>query len=67
LCAFLQDRGAYKHENACFVSLHIFFSEKITIKRQPSIDFDFYNLSSSGDKESGDIDIIWLLIYFTIL
>ena len=38
--------------------------------RQQSIDFDFYNLSSSGDvvyKEPGDIDTSWLLIYFTIL
>jgi len=39
--------------------------------RQPSIDFDVCNVSSSGDvvykyKERGDIDTSWLLIYFTI-
>jgi hypothetical protein len=40
-----------------------FFPEKIL--REPSIDFDVCNMSSSGD--AGDINTNWLLIYFTIL
>ena len=35
--------------NSGIVSWHITFSGKNTFKRQPSIDFDFCNLSSSGD------------------
>ena len=40
-----------------------FFPEKIL--REPSIDFDVCNMSSSSD--AGDINTNWLLIYFTIL
>jgi hypothetical protein len=38
-----------------------FFPEKIL--REPSIDFDVCNMSSSGD--AVDINTNWLLIYFT--
>ena len=44
----IQDRGAYKYINSPIVSWHILFSGKNTLG-QPSIDFDFCNLSSSGD------------------
>jgi hypothetical protein len=40
-----------------------FFPEKIL--REPYIDFDVCNMSSSSD--AGDINTNWLLIYFTIL
>jgi hypothetical protein len=50
--------------------LEIYFF-RINYLRQPSIDFDFCNLSSSGDvvykERAGDIDNSWLLIFVMIL
>ena len=47
---FIQDRGAYKHKNACFVYLHIMrcFSPE-QVLNIISIDFGFCNVSSSSD------------------
>jgi len=48
--SFIQDRGAYKHKDARFVSLHINFCFlKKKYLRQPSIDFEFCYLSSIGE------------------
>jgi hypothetical protein len=44
---FTQNRGAYNHKNTCIFPLHSLVLKKYW--RQPSINFYFCNLSSSGD------------------
>ena len=65
---FIQDLGTYKHKTAHIIFTYIFFRN--IYLRQPSTDFDFWNLTYSGDvvsKEHWWHNTSCLLIYFTIL